>query len=195
MAATSPHDRLAELGLSLPGPYPPHDPLVAVVEHGGVARTSGQLPRDHDGVLREPLLYPSLFFKKHRALYYELLNGVRVHGDWERWLDYFVEGIQSSAAQAVITAQRLLALVNADRARVATLGRGAGSALAVHQSLQRQPVTTAAALEKDTGLALATVNRVLVQLGGLGIVEEITRRQRNRIFSYRGYVDVLNTEL
>ena len=87
----------------------------------------------HDGVLREPLLYPSLFFKKHRALYYELLNGVRVHGDWERWLDYFVEGIQSSAAQAVITAQRLLALVNADRARVATLGRGAGSALAVHQ--------------------------------------------------------------
>ena len=50
-------------------------------------------------------------------------------------------------------------------------------------------------MEKDTGLALATVNRVLVQLGGLGIVEEITRRQRNRIFSYRGYVDVLNTEL
>src|SRR4051812_39533041 len=50
----SPHDRLAALGLTLPGPYPPHDPLDAVVVHGGVARTSGQLPRDHDGHLVNP---------------------------------------------------------------------------------------------------------------------------------------------
>ncbi|HEX4528402.1 MAG TPA: RidA family protein [Acidimicrobiia bacterium] len=43
--------RLDALGLALPGPYPPHDPLDAVVVHGGRARTSGQLPRDHDGAL------------------------------------------------------------------------------------------------------------------------------------------------
>ena len=46
--------RLADLGLVLPGPYPPHDPLDAVVVHGGRARTSGQLPRDHDGNLVHP---------------------------------------------------------------------------------------------------------------------------------------------
>jgi enamine deaminase RidA (YjgF/YER057c/UK114 family) len=46
--------RLDELGLVLPGPYPPHDPLDAVIVHGGRARTSGQLPRDHDGVLVNP---------------------------------------------------------------------------------------------------------------------------------------------
>ncbi len=55
MAATPSIDqRLAELGLELPGPYPPHDPLDAVVVHAGVARTSGQLPRDHDGQLVHP---------------------------------------------------------------------------------------------------------------------------------------------
>ncbi len=49
------HDaRLAELGLVLPGPYPPHEPLDAVVVHGGRARTSGQLPRDHEGQLVHP---------------------------------------------------------------------------------------------------------------------------------------------
>ena len=163
--------------------------------NGRIGRLLIVLQLVHDGLLREPLLYPSLFFRKHRSLYYELLNDVRVNGEWERWLDYFVEGIEGSAKQAVATAQQLLALVNADRARVATMGRVAGSALAVHQSLQRQPVTTAAALVKDTGLALATVNRVLVQLGNLGIVEEVTQRQRNRIFTYRAYVEALNAEL
>ena len=73
-----------------------------------------------DGVLREPMLYPSLFFKKHRALYYELLNEVRVRGDWERWLDFFAEGVQVTATQAVDTANALLALVNKDRDRIAT---------------------------------------------------------------------------
>lgn len=163
--------------------------------NGRIGRLLIVLQLVHDGLLHEPLLYPSLFFKKHRALYYELLNDVRVNGDWERWLDYFVEGIESSATQAVATAHRLLTLVNADRERVAALGRSASSALAVHQSLQRQPVTTAAALVKDTGLALATVNRVLVQLGALRIVEELTQRQRNRVFSYRAYVEALNAEL
>jgi enamine deaminase RidA (YjgF/YER057c/UK114 family) len=46
--------QLRALGLALPGPYPPHDPLDAVVVHGGRARTSGQLPRDHDGRLVHP---------------------------------------------------------------------------------------------------------------------------------------------
>ena len=58
-----------------------------------------------DGVLHEPMLYPSLFFKRHRPLYYELLNEVRLRGDWERWLDFFAEGIQASAAQALGTSR------------------------------------------------------------------------------------------
>ncbi len=148
-----------------------------------------------DGVLREPMLYPSLFFKRHRALYYELLNDVRINGDWERWLEFFAEAIETSAAQAVATANALLALVNADRDRIAGLGRAAGSALAIHQALQRQPITTASALGKATTLTAATVNKSLVHLTRLGIVSELTNRQRGRVFCYRGYVDALAAEL
>src|SRR6185312_12773408 len=99
-----------------------------------------------DGVLREPMLYPSLFFKAHRALYYELLNEVRLRGNWERWLDFFAEGVHTSATQAFDTANTLLTLVNADRNRIAALGRAAESALIVHDALQRQPIATSAAL-------------------------------------------------
>jgi Fic family protein len=148
-----------------------------------------------DGVLREPMLYPSLFFKTHRALYYELLNEVRLRGDWERWLDFFAEGIEASATQGVSTANALLALVNADRDRIAGLGRAAASALAVHQALQRQPIATSAALVKATRLTPATVNKSLAHLERIGIVCELTNRQRGRVFSYRKYVEELAAEL
>jgi Fic family protein len=147
-----------------------------------------------DRVLREPMLYPSLYFRKHRALYYELLNEVRLHGDWERWLDFFAEGVEASALQAVTTANTLLAMVNADRDRIARLGRAAASALAVHESLQRQPIATATSLVKATGLTAATVNKSLAHLERIGIVDELTNRRRGRVFSYRNYVQELAAE-
>ncbi len=148
-----------------------------------------------DGVLREPMLYPSLYFKTHRARYYELLDGVRQHGDWEAWLEFFAEGIEASAAQAVTTANALLALVNADRERIATLGRVSTSVLAVHQALQRQPVATAGALASATQLMPATINKSLAHLEKLGIVGRLNERRRGRVFCYRRYVELLNAEL
>jgi Fic family protein len=163
--------------------------------NGRVGRLLIVLQLVADGILREPLLYPSLFFKTYRTQYYELLNGVRLHGDWERWLDFFAEGIAASAIQAVMTAHALLALVNKDRDRIAALGRAALSALAVHQAMQKQPLATSAALVKATGLTPATVNKSLAHLQDLGVVKEMTRRQRDRVFSYRHYVHLLNAEL
>ncbi len=148
-----------------------------------------------DGVLREPMLYPSLFFRTHRALYYDLLNEVRLRGDWERWLDFFAEGIEVSATQAVATAHALLALVNADRDRIAGLGRAASSALEVHLALQRQPIATSAALVKTTGLTPATVNKSLAHLERLDVVAEVTNRRRGRVFTYHRYVEELTAEL
>jgi Fic family protein len=148
-----------------------------------------------DGVLRDPLLYPSLFFKTHRPLYYQLLGDVRLNGDWERWLDFFAEGVQASATQAVHTAHALLALVQADRDHVATLGRAAASGLALHTALQRQPVATAPALVRATGLSAATVNKTLALLQGLGLVAELTGGRRGRVFAYRAYVALINAGL
>ncbi len=163
--------------------------------NGRIGRLMIVLQLVADGVLREPMLYPSLFFRRHRPLYYELLDDVRKSGDWERWLEFFAEGIAVSAAQAVATAQKLLALVDADRDRIAGLGRAAASAVKVHQALQRQPLSTSAALVDATGLTPATVNKTLVHLERIGVVSELTQRQRGRVFSYRGYVEALNEDL
>lgn len=148
-----------------------------------------------DGLLREPLLYTSLYFKTYRSTYYELLNEVRRSGDWERWLDFFAEGVHASATQAVDTAHALLALVTADRDLIASLGRATSSALMVHEALQRQPLATSTAIVKQTGLTAATVNKSLAHLGELKIVTELTQRRRGRVFSYERYIKLLNAEL
>lgn len=149
------------------------------------------------GVLKEPLLYLSLYFKTHRSAYYELLDRVRLNGDWEAWLDFFADAVITVANQAVEAARDLERLANEDRGKIHTLGRAAGSALLLHKELLRRPVNSPRKLEAATGLSHVTINKTLEHLATIGIVEEVTGHKRNRVFSYARYVDILNqgTEL
>ncbi len=160
--------------------------------NGRVGRLLIALQLTADGLMREPLLYLSLHFKEHRQTYYELLNRVRLTGDWESWLEFFADGVISSATQATESAKRLLDLATADGQRIESLGRAAASALAIHRALQRQPIATAASLAAATGLTPATVNKSLAHLERIGVVAELTRRQRGRVFSYARYAVILN---
>lgn len=148
-------------------------------------------------VLREPMLYLSLYFKTHRQYYYELLNNVRLTGDWEAWLDFFAEAVIVTATQAVETAQQLLDLSHQDRDKISGLGRAAASTLQVHRALMAHPIATSGSLVERTGITPATVNKALGHLEQLGIVKELTAQKRNRLFSYAGYIDIMSrgTEL
>jgi Fic family protein len=147
--------------------------------------------------LREPMLYLSLYFKTHRRVYYELLNRVRLTGDWEAWLDFFSEAVIVTAAQAVETAQELLNLSIQDRDKISGLGRAAASTLQVHRVLMERPIATSGWLVEKTRITPATVNKALGHLEHLGIVRELTAQKRNRLFSYTGYVEIMSrgTEL
>jgi Fic family protein len=144
-----------------------------------------------EGVLREPLLYLSLYLKRRRAEYYDLLNRVRLEGDWEEWLTFFAEGVLETAQNSVETAQRLVRIGVEDTARIQTLGRLAGSCLQVHQALKRRPVSTIARLSQETSLSLPTVTAALGRLGETGLVTELTGRRRNRVFCYPRYLEVV----
>ena len=140
------------------------------------------------GMLHEPLLYLSLYFKTHRAQYYELLNRVRLTGDWEAWLEFFAEAVTSTAVHASATARELLKVGNRDRERIRTLGRVAASALQVHRALMEKPVATMKSMSEKTGLASATIGKVFARLEKLGIVKELTGNRRNRLYCYSDYL-------
>lgn len=145
-----------------------------------------------EGVLQQPLLYLSLYLKKHRKTYYDLLTMVRQDGDWERWLAFFAEAVELTAMGAVDTARTLGRLFAEDRARIVSLGRGADSALRLHAELQRRPVATAPALCRVTKLTPPTVGKALRELVGIGIARETTGRKRGRVFVYDRYLSLLN---
>jgi Fic family protein len=160
--------------------------------NGRVGRLLISLMLFDTGVLGQPLLYLSYYFKQHRAEYYRLLDNVRTAGDWEAWLDFFLEGVAITALSAVDTAHLLLALFRDDAARVPTLGRAAANALRVFDAFRARPLATLPALTEQTGASYPTVARAVEALENLGIVREITGRKRERVFAYTRFLDILN---
>ncbi len=143
-------------------------------------------------VLKQPLLYLSLYFKTHRRTYYRLLQEVRERGAWEAWLEFFLEGIAETADQAFITGTRIVDLFKTDRERIAAAGDRAGSVLRVHELMQTSPFLTAPKVGAQTGLTTPTVNSALAELQRLGIVTEVTGRKRGRVYCYQAFMDLLS---
>jgi len=144
------------------------------------------------GVLRDPILYLSLYFKQHRADYYRLLDGVRKDGDWEAWLSFFLDGVRETAAGAVSTAQRLEALFEKDRRRIQGQGRAAGSALRVHRAVMERPIISLHEASLRAGISFPAASTGMKLLSALGVVKELTGRKRDRLFAYRRYLGILN---
>ena len=144
-----------------------------------------------EGILREPLLYLSLYLKAHRADYYDLLQRVRLEGDWETWLEFFAQGVRETADGAVVTARKVADLFEQDRRQIQGHQRAVGSALRVHHALQQRPVASIPLLAGSTGLSAPTVSGALRMLERLGIARELTGKRRNRLFGYDRYVALL----
>ena len=145
-----------------------------------------------EGALHEPLLYLSLYFKQHRQQYYDLLQSVRLTGDWEAWLRFFITGVEETANQAAQTARALMNLAAADEKRVQAIGKPAGSALRVHRLLQAQPIISIASASGKLSLTAPTVTASLRHLEKLGIVHETTGRNYGRLYAYAKYLKILN---
>ena len=146
----------------------------------------------HAGVLRQPLLYLSLYLKRHRSTYYELLNEVRESGDWECWIAFFLEGVSEVADHAAATADRLSHMFRQDRERLSeAAGRRAGSVIRVHEALKERPILSLRSASEQVGVSFTTAAGAMQNLVDHGIADELTGNRRNRLFAYRGYLAVI----
>ncbi len=136
------------------------------------------------GVLREPFLYLSLYFRQNRADYYEALQRVRTHGEWEQWLRFFLAGVEAVALEATATTRALLELYERDRARVRGLPRGAASALRLYELLRHRVVLSIPRAAAMLEVTQPTVAAAMRRLEELEIVREVTGRGWARQFAY-----------
>jgi len=160
--------------------------------NGRVGRLLVSLMLVVDGVLSQPFLYLSLYFKRHRADYYDALQRVRTHGAWEEWLRFYLIGVEAVANQAADTATALVALFARDRARIQALGRAAGSALRVYDVLRRRVVVSIPGVAKEARVTWPTAKAALERLEDLGIAKESTGRRRDRLYTYRKQLAILD---
>jgi Fic family protein len=160
--------------------------------NGRVGRLLITLLLCHAGVLKEPMLYLSLHFKKERRKYYRLLSDVRTKGDWEAWLAFFLEGVRLTADGAVSTAGRLVDLFAEDEERIRKRGRAAGSAVLIHRALKMRPIVSLHEAGTRAGVSFPTASTGMKLLEDLGIARELTGKKRDRLYSYARYIEILS---
>jgi Fic family protein len=140
-------------------------------------------------VLFKPVLYLSYYFKRHRAAYYEQLQAVRDHGDWEGWLAFFLRGVAEVSAQATETARRILALREAHRALITEhFGRAAGNGHRLLEYLYEHPIVSVNDVQELTGTSYQAANTLVSNMETHGVLTEFTGQSRNRRFRYEDYI-------
>jgi Fic family protein len=165
--------------------------------NGRVGRLLIALCLEDWDLLTEPLLYLSLFFKRHRDEYYTRLSAIRTDGDWEGWIAYFLEGVAVISGEATELIRSLFAITTRDRAIYLHSGGATVVGARLFEILPRNPLVTTKSVVKACDTTPPTATKAIDSLCAIGILEETSGRSRNRVYAYRGYLDLLRegTEL
>jgi Fic family protein len=139
------------------------------------------------GVMRKPLLYLSYYFKLHRTEYYDRLMAVRLQGDWEAWLRFFLRGVAQTGKEASATAEQIFELRESHRAAIAERGLG-DNALRLLSALFQRPLVNVNLAAAILGTTYPTASRLVSGFEEIGILKEVTGRKRSRLYRYEPYV-------
>jgi len=149
------------------------------------------------GLLTEPLLYLSLFFKRHRDEYYTRLAAIRTEGDWEGWLVYFLEGVAVVSGESLELIRDLFEILSRDRSHYLDSGIATVVGAKLFEHLPRNPVVTVKSAVNICRTTRPTAAKAINSLCKAGILEETSGRRRDRVYAYREYMNMLKegTEL
>ncbi|ABE04833.1 Fic family protein [Rickettsia bellii] len=145
----------------------------------------------HNEILNATILYLSLYLKQNRHIYYELLQEVRMHGNWETWLEFFLEGIHKSAMQAIQTTNLINQLFEEDITQIEKAGRARFVCKQVLEYMKLLPQVNVSMLAKGLDITAPTARHALELMRKLNILEEISGKKRNKIYVYRKYLNIL----
>lgn len=142
-------------------------------------------------VLSTPALYISYFLKKNRIEYYDRMNEVRLKGNYEQWIKFFLEAVYESAKDAVETIDKLTSLHDNYYLKIEGLGRKAKNAMRVFEYLESNPIIEIQKTAKELDIAFNTMSSIVKDLISIGILEQTSTQSRNRTFAYKEYLEIL----
>ena len=142
-------------------------------------------------VLSTPALYISYFLKKNRIEYYDRMTEVRLKGNSEQWIKFFLEAVYESAKDAVKTIDKLTALHDNNCFKIEGLGRRAKNAMRVFEYLESNPIIDIQKTSKELDIAFNTMSSIVKDLISIGVLEQTSTQSRNRTFAYKEYLEIL----
>ena len=142
-------------------------------------------------VLSTPALYISYFLKKNRIEYYDRMNEVRLKGNYEQWIKFFLEAVYESAKDAVETIDKLTSLHDNYCLKIKGLGRRAKNAMRVFEYLESNPIIEIQKTAKELDIAFNTMSSIVKDLTSIGVLEQTSTQSRNRTFAYKEYLEIL----
>ena len=142
-------------------------------------------------VLSTPALYISYFLKKNRLEYYDRMSEVRLKGNYEQWIKFFLEAVYESAKDATETIDKLVALHNKNYIAIAKLGRRAKNTMRVFEYLEINPIIEIQKTAKELDIAFNTISSIVKDLISIGVLEQTSNQSRNRTFVYKAYLEIL----
>jgi Fic family protein len=165
--------------------------------NGRIGRLLIVLMLINDGLLNLPILYPSYYFKKHHAEYYQRLDRVRTHGDFEGWITYYLKAIRDSAIDAYNRAKeievlelKLKDLIQND-ANFTKMRETARQAI---EYLFTNPITSIAQMSEELDRAYNTIQNILNIFIKLEFVSEDTILKRNKLYRFESYLTLLEKD-
>lgn len=142
------------------------------------------------GILKQPILYLSEFFEKYRTLYYDNLMRVRTHNDINQWFKFFLTGIIETSKSGVKTFDSILQLQKVLDNKIKGIGYRSGDALKVVEYLYSKPIIDAQKVSEIIGKSHTPAYNLLAVLEDLGIVKEITKAQRGKLYVFNDYIEL-----
>jgi len=159
--------------------------------NGRIGRLLITLLLEHWNIMKSPLLYLSLAFKRHQQEYYNRLSAVRTDGDWEGWTTFYLECVHEAAEDGVDVAQRLFALLGKDRRHLASHERATVAAIRMLDMLPEHPIVTVSRASEFLTVTAPAARKAIDVLANMGILRETTGKQRDRVFAYHNYLRIL----
>ena len=159
--------------------------------NGRIGRLLITLLLEHWGLLKSPMLYLSLAFKRRQQEYYARLSGVRTEGDWEAWTTFYLECVREAADDGVRAAQEIFTLIGKDRARLLKQSMVTVPALRLLELLPSNPVVTLTLVVALLDTTKPTAIKAIESLEKVGVLKETTGKRRDRVYAYQAYLDAL----
>lgn len=147
-------------------------------------------------IIKTPSLYLSFYLKEHRIEYYDRMSAIRETGDYEQWIKFFLEGVYASGKSAIETANELISLMYRNIRRLEDENytkRTLETMMKVFHYLEAHPIIEIGKTAKDLSIAYNTVSSAVSRFEKLGILQLVKKQERNRVYSYKEYIDILRS--